>query len=329
MSWERQVNGFVDNLKMKAASPRTVEAYSRHARGFVSFLSRYYPRIGKPAEVSKATIDDYQHYVREQTTAGGRPVSNATVRLKLAAVKQFFAFLLSQDLILKDPTVVIRPPKQDQRLVRSVLTEREVLDLLKAIEPRDAASTRDRAILELLYACGMRTSEICNLKVSDVDLKAQTAMIVNGKGGKSRIVPIGQYSTHFIGMYLEKARRRLLMGKRDDPGNLFLSSSGMAFTRESINRAVMNRVNHLYRGKKRITCYTFRHSVATHMIANGVDIVYVAQLLGHSTLETTKRYLRIEIGDLKQMHARFHPREKATPQDPICSRRARRHGVLL
>lgn len=311
MSWEKHIDGFVDSLKSRAASPRTVEAYMRHTKEFVAFLSRHYPRIGKPAEVTREIIDDFQHYVREQTTVAGHPPANATVRLKLAAVKQFFALLLAQDLILKDPTAVIQAPKQDQRLVRLVLTENEVMELLRAVEPRDAASTRDRAILELLYACGMRTSELCNLMVADIDLKAQTAMIVDGKGGKSRLVPVGQYATHFIGVYLEKARRRLLMGRREDPGNLFLSSGGMAFTRESVNRTVMSRVNHLYPGEKRVTCYTFRHSVATHMIANGVDIVYVAQLLGHSTLETTKRYLRIEIGDLKQMHARFHPRENA------------------
>ena len=100
------------------------------------------------------------------------------------------------------------------------------------------------------------------------------------------------------------------MGRRDDPGMLFLSSYGAAFTRESINRSVMGRVNRIVGGEKRVTCYSFRHSVATHLIANGVDIAYVAQLLGHSTLETTRRYLRIEIGDLKQMHALYHPREQ-------------------
>jgi site-specific recombinase XerD len=277
----------------------------------VGFLTQYYPRVSKPNEVTRETVDDYQHYVRELTIAGDRPLANATVRLKLTAVKQFFAFLVDRDLVLKNPTSIIVAPKPVQRLVRTILTEREVLDLLKAIDPRDPASTRDRAILELFYACGMRTSELCNLKIADVDLSQQTATIINGKGGKSRIVPIGQYAAHFIQGYIEKARRRLLMGKREDPGNLFLSSNGTPFTRESINRSVMGRVNRILEGKKRVTCYSFRHSVATHMIANGVDIAYVAQLLGHSTLETTRRYLRIEIGDLKQMHALYHPREKA------------------
>ena len=311
MSFEKYLDSFAENLRDRGSSPRTVEAYVRHSKEFVGFLSQYYPRVSKPNEVTRETVDDYQHYVRELTIAGDRPLANATVRLKLTAVKQFFAFLVDRDLVLKDPTSIIVAPKPVQRLVRTILTEHEVLDLLKAIEPRDPASTRDRAILELFYACGMRTSELCNLKIADVDLTQQTATIINGKGGKSRIVPIGQYAAHFIQGYIENARRRLLMGKRDDPGNLFLSSSGTPFTRESINRSVMGRVNRILDGKKRVTCYGFRHSVATHMIANGVDIAYVAQLLGHSTLETTRRYLRIEIGDLKQMHALYHPRERA------------------
>ena len=311
MSFEKYLDSFAENLRDRGSSPRTVEAYVRHSKEFVGFLSQYYPRVSKPNEVTRETVDDYQHYVRELTIAGDRPLANATVRLKLTAVKQFFTFLVDRDLVLKDPTSIIVAPKPVQRLVRTILTEREVLDLLKAIDPRDPASRRDRAIVELFYACGMRTSELCNLKIADVDLTQQTATIINGKGGKSRIVPIGQYAAHFIQGYIENARRRLLMGKRDDPGNLFLSSSGTPFTRESINRSVMGRVNRILDGKKRVTCYGFRHSVATHMIANGVDIAYVAQLLGHSTLETTRRYLRIEIGDLKQMHALYHPRERA------------------
>ncbi len=204
---------------------------------------------------------------------------------------------------------MIVAPKEEQRLTRTVLTQEETMDLLKAVLPRDPVSIRDRAILELLYACGIRTTELCNLKVSEVDLKEQTIMIVHGKGGKSRIVPIGQYASHYIGLYLEKGRKRLLMGRRTDPGNLFLTSRGTPFSRQTINRTVIGRANRLLGGKKRITVYSMRHGAASHLIANGVDIAYVARLLGHESLETTKRYLKIEIGDLKKMHALYHPRE--------------------
>ena len=309
MSFDKHLESFSDYLEQRTFSPRTIEAYSRHAKEFVAFLTEYYPRVTRPNQVTRDIMDDYQHYVRELTTAAGRPLANATVRLKLTALKRLFAHLIERDLVLKDPTTVIVPPKEEQRLTRTVLTQEEPMELLKAVEPRDPVSMGDRAILELLYACGIRTTELCNLKVSEVDLKEQTVMIVKGKGGKSRIVPIGQYASHYIGLYLKKGRKRLLMGKPTDPGNLFLSSRGSPFTRETINKSVMGRVNKLLGDGKRISVYSLRHAVASDLIANGVDIAYVAQLLGHASLETTKRYLKIEIGDLKKMHALYHPRE--------------------
>lgn len=303
------IAGFTENLEQRNYSPRTVESYVRHAKEFEAFLEHYYPRLKTPNEVTRDVVDDYQSFVRDQRTKDGRVPANTTVRLKLSAIKKLFGHLVERDIVLRDPTTVIVSPKEDQRLTRNVLTQEEAMSVLEAFEPRDPMSTRDRAILELFYACGIRTSELCDLKVSEVDLKDQTVTIVHGKGGKSRIVPIGQYATHYIELYLGKARRHLLRGVRTDPGNLFLSSRGGPLNRETINRSVMGKVNQVLGCEKHVSCYSFRHSVATHLIANGVDIAYVARLLGHESLETTKRYLRIEIGDLKAIHSRFHPRE--------------------
>ena len=310
MTVKEHISRFTEHLEAQNFSPRTVEAYTRHAREFTAFLERYYPRVTRPNEVVREIVDDYQRFVREAKTQDGRPPANATIRLKLTAVKTLFAFLAKQDLVLRDPTTVIVAPKEEQRLTRRVPTDDEMRDLLDAVKPRDAESIRDRAILELFYACGIRTSELCDLKVSEVDLKEQTATIVHGKGGKTRIVPIGQYAAYYIGLYLGKARKRLLRGKKLDPGNLFLTANGNPFSRQTINRSVMGRVNRLLDGEKRITCYSLRHATATALIAHGVDIAYVAQLLGHSSLETTQRYLKIEIGDLKRMHSLYHPREQ-------------------
>ena len=310
MTFNEHIAAFAEYLEAKNHSPRTIEAYRRHTGNFVAYLKRYYPRVKRPAEVTREIIDDYQHYLRESKRNDNRPPANTTIRLKQNGIKAFFRFLLERDIILRDPTTVIVAPKEEQRLTRRVPTADEVITILRAIEPRDPKSMRDRAILELLYASGMRTTELCNLKIADVDLKEQTALIVRGKGGKTRLVPIGQYAVHYIELYLKKGRKHLLAGKRADPGNLFLSATGTPFTRETINRAVMGRVNKLVGGEKRITCYSFRHPRATGLIAKGAHIAYVAQLLGHESLETTKRYLKIEIGDLKEMHSRFHPRER-------------------
>lgn len=309
MTLHDHVETFTEHIEAKSYSPRTVESYVRHVKAFVGYLERYYPRITRANQITGVIVDDYQQFIREARTRDDRPPANTTVRLKLNALKSFFSFLVDQDLVLRDPTAGIVAPKEEQRLTRRVPSPDETIEILQSVEPRDATSMRDRAILELLYASGMRTSELCNLKVSEVDLKDQTATIVRGKGGKTRIVPIGQYAAHYIELYLTKARKRLLRGRRDDPGNLFLSAIGTPFNRQTINRAVLDRINRRLPGEKRITCYSFRHASATGLIANGVDIAYVAQLLGHESLVTTQRYLKIEIGDLKHQHARFHPRE--------------------
>jgi integrase/recombinase XerD len=156
----------------------------------------------------------------------------------------------------------------------------------------------------------MRTSELCDLAIADVDLAEQTVTIVRGKGGKSRVLPIGQYASHYVGLYVEKARKYMRRGSGDDPGYLFLSRRGNPFDRSSINKTVMRTIAKNSGVDRRISCYSFRRAVASHLLGNGVDVTYIARLLGHRSLRTTQRYLSVEIGDLKRMHAMHHPRER-------------------
>ena len=309
MRLEDYIEDFGTHLHNAGFSERTVDAYTRHCAEFAAFLRKYYPRVTRWNQVGKDVVRDYQDYLTHQETRNNRTLANTSIRLKLVAVRQLFRYLLSRDLVLKDPTTVIAQPKEEQRLTRNVLSETEVLELLRSVKPRDPVSIRNRAILELFYACGIRTSELCNLKVSDIDLCALTVTIVNGKGGKSRIVPIGQYAAHYIALYLEKARKHMLKGVSVDPGNLFLSSRGNPFNRSTINRTVIESVRRKLNFDRHISCYTFRHSVATHLIGHSVGIAHVARLLGHASLETTKRYVSIGIGDLRRLHTRYHPRE--------------------
>ena len=227
-------------------------------------------------------------------------------------MKKFFFFLVKKDLILKDPTTVLTFPKEEQRLIRNILSEKEVFELLDNTKLRDTIGIRNRAILELFYACGIRTSELCNLRVHDVDLKEQTVTIVKGKGNKSRLLPIGQYTSYYIQLYLEKARKYMLKGKMNDPEYLFLSQRGNPFNKSTINKSVMRSV--VQKMNKHVSCYSFRHAVATHLMRNKVDIMYIAKLLGHASLRTTQKYLHVEISDLKKMHSLYHPREKKSIQ---------------
>ena len=267
-------------------------------------------RINTVEQVTKDTILHYQRHLAEHEDPRIGALTHATQNLILRSVRKFFHYLLRGDFILRDPTSVLEFPKEEQKLIRNVLSEDEVSGLLEQIKPIGPEGLRNRAIVELLYACGIRTTELCRLRVADVDLKEQTVTIMKGKGGKSRVVPIGQYACHYIAEYLRKGRKYFLRGRTDDPGLLFLSGWGNPFNASTINRSVMWKIAAEVGLKKDLTCYTFRHSVATHMLRNEANVMFIAKLLGHASLKTTQKYLRVEIGDLKRVHSLYHPRER-------------------
>jgi site-specific recombinase XerD len=304
---------FREYLQEHNRAERTLETYSYHVQKFVQFLEWHYPRIHAIEKVTRGVVRDYQRYLMDYRNRDGRALSTRTQVLKLRVVRAFFACMIDRDLILKNPAASLPLPREEQRLVRNVLSEGEVMALLEALNGSDPLSIRNRAIVEVLYGCGLRTSELCQLKVEDIDLKGQTVSIRKGKGGKPRMLPIGQYAAHYLERYLGRSRKNMLKGKRTDPGFLFLSQRGNPFNKTTINKSVMRSVARKSGGKKYLSCYSFRHSVASHLLANHVDITYIARLLGHASLRTTQRYVHVEIGDLKKMHSRFHPRERTNP----------------
>ncbi len=310
MKFEKHVNTFKEYLEEHNYSERTVETYCYNTNRFLNFMDKYYPRIKSLEKVTKEIVLDYQKYLVNYKNRKGEPLSNQTQILKLIVIRLFFSFLLKHDLILKNPASSLTLPREEHRITRNILTENEVLNLLENLKLTDPVSIRNRAIVELFYGCGVRTTELCNLKVHDVDLKEQTVIIIKGKGNKSRVVPIGQYASYYIQLYLEKARKYMLKGKRNDPGYLFLSQRGNPFNNTTINKSVMRSVAKKLDKKKYLSCYSFRRSIASHLLAGNVDITYIAKLLGHSSLRTTQRYLRVEIGELKKMHSIYHPRER-------------------
>ncbi|HYX08248.1 MAG TPA: tyrosine-type recombinase/integrase, partial [Bacteroidales bacterium] len=153
------------------------------------------------------------------------------------------------------------------------------------------------------------TTELCELMNSDINLKEQM-ITIKGKGNKIRTVPIGQYCTYYIELYLKESRKFMLKGRKDDPGNLFLSYRGKPFNKSSINTAVMRKVIKNINVKKHISCYSLRHCLASHLLQNKVDLMHIAELLGHASIRTTQHYLHVDINGLKKMHSLYHPREK-------------------
>ena len=310
MSMESNIDKCLESLKRKGYSSLTIDSYRREIQQFAQFLKSFYPRIVTATEIKREIVTDYQDYLGERRTKADKALSNRTICVKLSALKTFFRFLRDEDYILSDPTRNITLPKEERRLPKAILTEKEVMTILQSCDTRTPLGLRNRAVLELLYACGMRTFELCNLKTRDLSLKDQTVLIEKGKGNVSRLVPIGQYATLYIQEYLKNGRKFFLRGKRSDPGNLFLTQFGNPFDRKSINKSVMKSVQRKLKLKKNLTVYSFRHAAATHLLHRNVDVAYIAQLLGHQSLNTTQQYLKIEIGDLKRMHSLYHPRER-------------------
>ena len=189
MKFQRHLDGFRDYLRAHHFAARTLETYGTNTKRFLAFLEQRYPRIDTVEQVTKDTILDYQRHLAEHEDPRIGPLTHATQNLILRSVRKFFHYLLRGDFILRDPTSVLEFPKEEQKLIRNVLSEDEVSGLLEQIKPIGPEGLRNRAIVELLYACGIRTTELCRLRVADVDLKEQTVTIMKGKGGKSRRGP--------------------------------------------------------------------------------------------------------------------------------------------
>jgi len=177
-------------------------------------------------KITRNIARDYQRYLTDYRNRDGRPLSTRTQVPKLRVVRALFACILDLDLILKNPAASLPLPREEQRLVGNVLSEDEVLALLGALNGNEAPSIHNRAIVELLYGCGLRTSELCHLLVEDPDLKEQAVAIRNGEGGKPRMAPIGHYAAHDLQRYLHHGRKFMLKAKRSDPGFRAVRSCG-------------------------------------------------------------------------------------------------------
>ena len=309
MIFEKYINGFSDYLRLKNFSKRTDDSYCFEVKKLIFFISENYTRIKNIAQINKNIILDYLNYLMRYKNKIGKALSSKTIKLKIAAIRHFFKYLLKSDFILKDPTLTIESPKEERSLPKNILTESEVKLILDSINTRTPIGLRNKTIIELFYSCGMRTSELCDLKIHNVDLKEQTVIIEHGKGDKMRILPLGQYAVEYIDQYLLKARKFMLKGKNNDEGYLFLTVRGKKFNRDTINKCVVHEVVKNLKLNKNVTCYSMRHALATHLVQNKVDIRFVQELSGHESLNTTQKYCHLNITDLKKMHALYHPRE--------------------
>lgn len=291
------ISNFIDYLgKQKGLAENTLDSYGRDLKQYKAFLENG----GKMSveDAGPATIVAYLLYLQKQ---GRAP---ATIARRLAALKAFYQYLVRESFLENDPTSNLESPKLEKRLPK-VLTVREVDMLLKQPKPTTPTGLRDKAMLELLYATGIRVSELISLNVSDLNLE-MGFLKCRGKGARERIVPVGSVALKSVRQYLQEGRPRLLGSNPQEP-SLFLNHHGRRLTRQGFWKIVKKYAQEA-KIRKHITPHTLRHSFATHLLENGADLRSVQEMLGHADISTTQIYTQVTKGRLKEIYARTHPR---------------------
>jgi integrase/recombinase XerD len=281
---------------------RTAPEYLSHVKSFLDWSSE---RGIELTEIRTTDLQAYQNQLVGKKKKDGKPYSMGFVLNRLNAIKSLFRFLYESGFLLHDPARAVALKRKEKRLPRVILTPNEARCLIEAADEPTPIELRDRAILELFYATGIRVSELANLAPDDVDTEEKTVRIVLGKGKKDRYVPLTTAAAEAIEIYLELGRHKMAGSKKTT--FLFLANKG-----GRLQRNVLSRIVQRYAKKagirKHVTCHTFRHSVATHLLKGRADIRHIQKLLGHRSLQTTQRYTHVEISDLKRVIARAHPR---------------------
>ncbi len=310
------VRRFTDEMGVRNWSAKTVKSYREGLVAFEDFIARQYPDAKAITAITAEMISAYQLWIskRENKVRGGT-LSIAMQRHLLNAVRSFFVFCTTERIVLLDPTRNLELPKPGRRLPQGVLSPKEIRSLLKQPDLHTYTGLRDRTILEVLYSTGLRNEELRRLRICDVDLDRGYVTIVEGKFKKDRVVPIGKVAVHFVREYLTKSRPHLLRGTDTPQSLLFVSQRGGRLGAEALQR-IVKRCAEAAGIKKRVFPHGIRHTCATAMLKGRADIRYIQQMLGHASLSSTQIYTHVEIGDLKRVHERSHPREQNIPPDP-------------
>ena len=298
--FEHLVLDFLAYLEFeRGLSRNTLEAYRSDLLQFGAFLRR------RGTDALEAEHADLAAFLAELATGGPErpPVAPATLQRKAACLRSFYRHLRREGAIAHDPTAELRAPRKSQRLPQ-VLSRGEVARLLAAPRGTEPAALRDRALLELMYACGLRASEAIGLEVGDLDLETGV-LRARGKGSKERIVPIGREAVLATRAYLDRGRPALV-GLRDEP-RLIVNRRGGGLTRQGLYK-IVQRYARAAGLEGRMSPHTLRHTFATHLLAGGCDLRAVQEMLGHADIATTQLYTHLSSERLKDVYFRAHPR---------------------
>lgn len=290
------IDRFCDRLWLEdGLSQNTLAAYRRDLGAFQSWLDK-----DRASSLTRATSSDMDAYLAHRFAAHAKP---STAARYTASLRRFYRYLLRENQIEADPTQFLNTPKLPRSLPK-LLSESDVEALLNAPNIDTPAGLRDRAMIETLYATGLRVSELVGLKLLNLDLNA-AVLRVTGKGGKDRLVPLGEEAQHWLTRYLQESRPLLLNGKKC--AEVFITARGTGMTRQAFWH-LLKRQARVADIQKPLSPHTLRHAFATHLLSHGADLRAVQMLLGHADISTTQIYTHVARERLKKLHQQHHPR---------------------
>lgn len=310
--WNSYIKGFHAYLLLeRSMSPNTIEAYLRDIGKLVQYLEirrsevvatlpegQPTPPLPGPGEL---VLTDFQAMLKWFNKLGLDLRSQARL---ISGIKAFYKYLLVEDTLLTDPTEMLETPKLNRK-IPEVLHFDEIQRMLAAIDHSDPLGLRNRAMIETLYACGLRVTELINLRISNLHFEVGFIKVL-GKNNKERLVPIGEEAIKHIGFYVEGVRQHQKV-KKDSENILFLNRRGSKLTRIMVFLIIKDLAK-LAGIEKNISPHTFRHSFATHLIEGGADLKAVQDMLGHESITTTEIYTHLDTDYLKETVLNFHPR---------------------
>lgn len=302
MSWKPLIKGFKTYLMLeRSLSQNTIDAYIRDVEKIVQFFEIQDWTL-PPQQVERTHLEKFIFWLND---LGLGATSQARI---LSGLRAFYKYLLLEDISEIDPTELMELPKLSRK-IPEVLSYEEIQKMLAAIDLSEAHGTRNRAMLETLYACGLRVSELINLRLSNLFLDIGFVKVL-GKNNKERIVPIGEEAIKHINIYLKEYRNQQKNIHKDHENILFLNRRGKILTRVMVFMVVKETAK-LAGITKNVSPHTFRHSFATHLIEGGADLRAVQDMLGHESITTTEIYTHLDTEYLKETILSCHPRNRS------------------
>jgi integrase/recombinase XerD len=296
---------YLEHLGMRGYRPMGLATAERYILDFIAWADER--GVTHPQQVSRQVIERYQRWLYHYRKKDGAPLSIAGQRCKLVPLRGFFRWLTKAAEIPANPAADMELPRKIKRLPRVVLTAEEAERVMACVDLGTPIGLRDRAMLEVLYATGMRRHELARLELGDIEAERGVVLIREGKGGKDRLLPLGERALYWVGEYLERGRTQLAWNALDH--TLFLGAEGKPLSPLWLSTVIAKRVDAAELGK-RGGCHLWRHTMATLMLEGGADLRFIQAMLGHAELSTTQIYTQVAIRQLQAVHAMTHPGAK-------------------